>query len=189
MQSPEFICLLRLSALGDVTHVVPLIRTLQKTWPRATLVWVVGKAEHRLLEGLRGVELIEYDKRSGLRGMLRLRETLSRVLGKRRRFDVLMQMQVSARANLLSLFIPSRIKIGYDKAKSKEAHSLVINRRIPRTGSRHVLDVIGSFCEPLGIQQTQVEWDFPLSAEAQKWAQAQWPVDNSKRPPRAVLTA
>ena len=30
---PESICLLRLSALGDVTHVVPLVRTLRAAWP------------------------------------------------------------------------------------------------------------------------------------------------------------
>ena len=68
-QTPLSICLLRLSALGDVTHVVPLVRTLQAAWPKVALTWVIGKGEHRLLEGLPGVDFIEYDKKAGLAGM------------------------------------------------------------------------------------------------------------------------
>jgi len=40
-----------------------------------------------------------------------------------------------------------------------------------------VLDAIGSFCEPLGLLQTQVAWDLPIRAEARDWARAQWPDD------------
>ena len=63
------LCLLRLSALGDVTHVVPLVRTLQQARPGIELHWVIDKAGHRLLEGLPGVAFHVYDKKSGLAGM------------------------------------------------------------------------------------------------------------------------
>ena len=39
---PESLCLLRLSALGDATHVVPLVRTLQRAWPATRLAWIIG---------------------------------------------------------------------------------------------------------------------------------------------------
>lgn len=167
------ICLLRLSALGDVTHVVPLVRTLREGFPRATLHWVIGKGERRLLEGLEGVEFIEYDKRSGLAGMRGLRRGLDG-----RRFDALLQMQVAARANLLSAFVPARRRIGYDRARSKDGHGLFINERIPDRPGIHVLDALGSFCEPLGLRQTRVRWDLPVPDEARAWARAQWPADH-----------
>lgn len=167
------LCLLRLSALGDVTHVVPLIRTLRTAWPQARLSWVIGKAERRLLEGLEGVEFLEYDKKSGLAGMRELR----RQLRDRPRFDALLQMQVAARANLLSAFLPARRRIGYDRSRSKDLHGLFINERIPDRPGIHVLDAIGSFCEPLGLRQTQVRWDLPVPDEAREWARAQWPDD------------
>jgi heptosyltransferase I len=169
---PASICLLRLSALGDVTHVVPLLRTLRAAWPEVALTWVIGRGEHRLLEGLPGVEFIEYDKRSGVAGMLALRRRLAG-----RRFDALLQMQVAARANLLSGFIPARRRIGYDRARSKDLHGLFVNERIPDRPGIHVLDAIGSFCEPLGLRQTEVAWDLPVPAEAHAWARAQWPDD------------
>ena len=73
---PDSICLLRLSALGDVVHVLPLVRTLQRAWPDTALTWVIGKAEHKLLEGLPGVEFVVFDKASGLAGMRAMRQAL-----------------------------------------------------------------------------------------------------------------
>lgn len=176
-RAPSSICLLRLSALGDVTHVVPLVRTLRRAWPQASLTWIIGKAERRLLDGLEGVTFIEYDKSSGLGGMRSLRQALRAHGG---RFDVLLQMQVAARANLLSAFVPARRRIGYDRSRSKDLHGLFVDERIPDRPGIHVLDAIGSFCEPLGLRQSRVEWDLPVPADAHAWARAQWPGDGMR---------
>ncbi|ALN90678.1 glycosyltransferase 9 family protein [Lysobacter gummosus] len=93
------------------------------------------------------------------------------------RFDVLLQMQVAARANLLSAFIPAERRVGYDRSRSKDLHGLFVNERIPDRPGIHVLDAIGSFCEPLGLRQTEVIWDLPVPEEAREWARAQWPLD------------
>ena len=169
---PESACLLRLSALGDVTHVLPLVHTLQRAWPGMPIAWVIGRGEHRLLEGLPGVEFVEYDKRSGVAGMLALRRGLAG-----RRFDALLQLQVAARANLLSGFIPAQRRIGYDRERSRDLHGFFVGERIPARRGRHVLDTIGSFCEPLGLVQDRVEWHLPVPADAHAWARAQWPDD------------
>jgi heptosyltransferase I len=175
-QTPLSICLLRLSALGDVTHVVPLVRTLQAAWPQVALTWVIGKGEHRLLEGLPGVTFVEYDKKSGFAGMRALRaRLLEHVEGGR--FDALLQMQVAARANLLSAFVPAARRIGYDRTRSKDLHGLFINERIADRPGIHVLDAIGSFCEPLGLEQARVLWDLPVPDAAREWADAQWVED------------
>jgi heptosyltransferase I len=168
---PRSICLLRLSALGDVTHVVPLVRTLQRAWPQVALTWIIGKGEHRLLDGLPGVEFVEYDKRSGLAGMRALRRELHG------RFDALLQMQVALRANLLSAFVPAIRRIGYDRARAKDLHGAFVNERIPVRPGVHVLDAIGSFCEPLGLLQKDVVWDLPVPDDARAWARAQWADD------------
>ncbi|WP_374011836.1 glycosyltransferase family 9 protein [Pseudoxanthomonas koreensis] len=168
------ICLLRLSALGDVTHVVPLVRTLQRAWPDAPLHWIIDPAGHRLLEGLDGVAFHVYDKRTGLAGMRALRRTLPDG-----GFDVLLHLQVAARANLLSAFVPARRRVGYDRARSRDLHGLFVNTRIPARAGTHVLDAIGSFCEPLGLRQEQVTWNLPVPQAAHDWAHAQWPDDGA----------
>ncbi|WMJ68044.1 glycosyltransferase family 9 protein [Stenotrophomonas sp. 24(2023)] len=169
------LCLLRLSALGDVTHVVPLVRTLQTARPDTPIHWVIDKVGQKLLDGLPGVVFHAYDKKSGLAGMRALRASLPAG-----RFEALLQMQVALRANVLSAFIPAQRRIGYDRARSKDLHGLFINERIADRPGIHVLDAIGSFCEPLGLRQTTVSWDMATPAEAHHWARAQW--DDDGRP-------
>jgi heptosyltransferase I len=166
---PEHLCLLRLSALGDATHVVPLVRTIQRAWPSTRLTWIIGKGERLLLDGLEGVEFIVYDKKTGFAGMRALWKQL-----RGRRFDALLQMQLALRANVLSLGIPATLRIGYDPARSKEGHGLCINRRID-AGGHHVLDVLGKFVEPLGLQQDRVEWRLPVPEAARAWAEDHLP--------------
>lgn len=167
---PASICLLRTSALGDVTHAVPLLRTLQAAWPQTRLTWIVGKLEHKLVGDIEGVEFVVFDKNAGWDSYRTVRSVLAG-----RRFDVLLHMQVALRANLLSLGVRAERRIGYDRARSKDLHGLFVNERIPARGGEHVLDAIGSFAEPLGLKQTQVHWNIPIPLDAREWAAAQWP--------------
>jgi len=166
------LCLLRLSALGDVTHVVPLVRTLQAARPDTPIHWIIDKVGHKLLDGLPGVVFHAYDKKTGMAGVKALRHQLPPG-----RFEALLQMQVAFRANLLSAFIPAERRIGYDRSRSKDLHGLFINERIPDRPGIHVLDAIGSFCEPLGLRQDTVSWDLAVPPAAFEWAAAQWEDD------------
>ena len=150
---------------------VPLIRTLHRAWPDVPISWILGKGEARLMEGLEDVELIVFDKGAGARGVSALRKALAG-----RRFEVLLQMQLALRANLLSALVRADRRIGYDLARSKEGHSLFINERI-RAGGHHVLDAFAKFCEPLGLTQDRVEWDLPVPEAARAWAAEQLPGD------------
>ncbi len=170
MSTPDSLCLLRLSALGDVTHAVPLVRTLQRAWPDTRLSWIIGKFEQRLVGDIEGVEFIAFDKRGGWRAMRDLRRRLAG-----RRFDVLLHLQVALRANLLAGLVPADLKIGYDRARSKDLHGLFVDRRIAASHGQHVLDAFGSFIEPLGLRQTDVRWDIPVADADRAFAESVLP--------------
>jgi heptosyltransferase I len=163
------LCILRLSALGDATHVVPLIRTLQKNLPDCRITWILGKGEAKLMHGLEDVELIAFDKNAGMAGVRELSRTL-----RGRRFDVLLQMQLALRANLISAVIRADRRIGYDRKRAKEGHGLFVNEHI-RHDKHRVLDVFGLFAEPLGFRQTEVTWNLPVPEADRAWALRQWP--------------
>jgi heptosyltransferase I len=169
---PVSLCLLRTSALGDVTHVVPLVRTLQQHWPRTRLTWLIGKLEQRLVGDLPGVEFIVFDKQAGRAAY---RDVHAKLAG--RTFDALLHMQVALRSNLLSLAVKAPLRLGYDRARAKDLHGLFVNCRIPARDGEHVLDAMASFLEPLGLKQTQVRWDIPIPDEAQAFAQTHLPGD------------
>lgn len=167
---PAGVCLLRTSALGDVTHVVPLVRTLQRAWPQTRLTWIIGKLENKLVGDIPGVEFVVFDKSNGLAGFRALRAHLAG-----HRFDVLLHLQVALRANLVSAFVRAPLRIGYDRARSKDLHGLFINRRIAERTGQHVLDAMGSFVEPLGLHQSEVRWDIPIPDQAHEFAQRHLP--------------
>lgn len=163
------VCLVRLSALGDVTHMLPIVHALREQAPGTRITWVVGGNEARLLGTLPGVELIIHDKRTGLGGWVALRRTLAD-----RHFDALLLMQMSLRASLLSTAIKARVRIGFDRARSREGHALFCNQRIA-AGGDHVIDVFGRFLPQLGVQLRDIQWHLPVSESARQWAQAQLP--------------
>lgn len=174
------ICLLRTSALGDVTHVVPLVRSLQQGLPQARLTWVVGKLERKLVGDIDGVEFVSFDKARGLAGWRDVQRAL-----RGRSFDALLHLQVALRANLLSRALHARLRIGYDHARSRDLHGLFVNERIPARHGQHVLDAIGSFANLLGVRRQQVRWDIPVPDDDREWAARQWP----DGPPTLLINA
>lgn len=171
---PETLCIFRLSALGDATHTVPVVRAIQDHWPQTRISWIIGKLERRLLADLEkgedGVEFIEFDKRGGWSAMRQLRASLAS-----RRFDVLLQMQVAARANLLSLAVRSPVRLGWDDARSRDGHRWFVNRQVPAAPLQHQVQGFLSFARTLGLPADTPRWDLPVSSTARAWVSEQLP--------------
>lgn len=166
------ICILRLSAIGDVTHVIPVVLSLQEQLPGVKITWVIGKIEAKLVGDLPGVEFIIFDKKAGREGYAQLRSQM-----KGRKFNALLHMQVAFRSNLAAACIPAKLKIGYDKVRSKDLHSLFINRRIAPAAQQHVRDCLASFLEPLGLKSAPPRWQIPLAESDHEFARAHLATD------------
>lgn len=159
---PETLCLLRLSALGDITHVLPTLRTLQKHWPQTKITWIIGKSEYPLVKAIDNVNFILFDKSAGFASYLKLKKQLSDYLG-RNSFDVLLHMQLSLRASMASVFIPARIKLGFDKARAKDMQAMFCNQQItPASTRQHVLDSFLEFPRYFGLKPVMA-WQLPVS--------------------------
>lgn len=158
---PRHIAVLRLSALGDVCNLVPTVRALQRQWPDARITWIIGKAEYSLLAGLSGVEFVVYDKASGLAGMRRLWRELGDT-----RFDVLLHMQQALRASVLSLGLKAKVRVGYDKARAKDAQHWFTHRQLALHPRAHVLESFLDFARLLGVEDLSLSWDLPVPETA-----------------------
>ncbi|MBM4191546.1 MAG: glycosyltransferase family 9 protein [Gammaproteobacteria bacterium] len=165
IKPPESVCLLRLSAIGDTCHVVPLLRSLQRAWPGTRFTWIIGQAELQLMTLLSGVEFITVGKRAGFAGLKTLRAAL-----RRRQFDLMLHLQLSVRASVIAALVPARIKLGFDRARARELQWLVTNARIAPRSREHVLDSFLGFAESAGVRQRVLEWNLPLPDDAIKYA-------------------
>ena len=122
---PRHICLIRLSAIGDTCHAVPLVRALQRTWPEVRITWIIGRVEAKLMSLLPDIEFLTVDKRHFAAEMARLRSQLAG-----RRFDVLLHLHVSFRASLISTLVRAPVKLGFDRARARDFQWLFTNLRI-----------------------------------------------------------
>lgn len=156
---------MRLSAIGDTCHAVPLIRALERTWPEAQITWIIGRVEARLISLLPRIELLTVDKRHFAAELWRLRRELAP-----RHFDVLLHMHVSFRASLVSTAVRAPLRLGFDRARARDFQWLFTNRRIAPRRREHVLDSFWGFAEALGIEDRRLEWKLPLPEEALEYA-------------------
>ncbi|MCO7223883.1 glycosyltransferase family 9 protein [Pleionea sp. CnH1-48] len=171
--APSSLCVLRLSAIGDVCHAVSAVQAIQRHYPTAKITWIVGKIEAQMLQGLQGVELIVFDKSQGWRAFQALRKQL-----KGRRFDVLLHMQLALRANLAAGCIPADRKIGFARQRSKELHSWFVSDHIDSEQGFHVLDGFRDFTRAIGVPDTPPQWDMPISDDDLQWAGSILPQSN-----------
>jgi heptosyltransferase I len=165
---PEALCLIRLSAIGDTCHTVPVVRAIQRAWPATRLTWIIGKAEHSLMRGLHGVEFVVLDKGRGLRGYAAVRRELGG-----RRFDALLHMHASARANLVSLLVKAPIRLGFDKARARDHQWLFTNRKLTPRPQRHVMDGLFEFLDALGVPYGEPRWNIPVDDRDALFAEQQ----------------
>lgn len=139
--------MLRLSALGDVCNAIATARALRRRYPESQLTWIVDRSAYSLVSGLDGIEFIVFDKRAGLRAFLDLRRALGR-----RRFDVLLHMQVSARANLAAAMVRAERRIGFDPGRAREGHGLVTREPIPAIQFQHQAEGLHAFARVLDAE-------------------------------------
>lgn len=157
---PSHLCIIRLSAIGDTCHTVPVVRAIQDAWPGTRITWIIGRVEHGLMRGLDGVDFAVLDKSLGWRGYLRLRRELHG-----RRFPVVLHMHASARANLASLAVSAPVKIGFDRARARDFQYYFCNRHVPARERQHVMDGLFEFAAALGIERGPPRWDIPVGEE------------------------
>jgi len=185
--APASICIVRLSALGDVVMVLPLIKMLRRNWPAARITWIVGRDALPLVAPLantatatadnnnvtannNAVEIIPIEKPRRPADYLALRRQF-----KNRDFDALLCLQASWRANLIYPCIRARRKIGYSPDRAKDLHALFTRERIPPAPPRsHIIDGFFQFAETLGAARDASDyaapWGLAIAPEARAWA-------------------
>ncbi|QYJ93694.1 glycosyltransferase family 9 protein [Shewanella spartinae] len=165
LQTAHSLCLLRLSAIGDVCHAVAMVQAIQRQYPDLKITWVIGKVEYLLLKHLPDVEFVIFDKSQGWRSYVNLRKAL-----KGRRFDLLLHMQVALRATIASLVISAKVRLGFDRARAKEGQWLVTNRRVEPLSTPHVLEGFMGFAKAVGVTDLKPKWEIPVPAADTEFA-------------------
>jgi heptosyltransferase I len=161
---PEELCIVMLSALGDAVHVLPVVNALKRAWPGTRITWVVQPVAYRLMRDHPAVDrFVVFQRRKGPGAWRSFRDT-GREL-RDRRFDLLLALQVYAKAGVLTALARADIKLGFDRGRARDLNWLVTNERIQPHPVQHVQDQYFEFVEHLGVDPEPVEWRVPISGE------------------------
>jgi heptosyltransferase-1 len=158
MDAPRSIVLVKLSAIGDVLHGVPVAVALKRAFPAARIGWVV---EGRAADVLAGHPAIDHLFRLP-RGWLK---SLTAVQSLRRqlrdfRADIAIDMQGLLKSGIATWLSGASLRIGHARPESREGAWLAYNLTVPSTAA-HVVDRNCDLLEPLGVRVTTPAFDMP----------------------------
>lgn len=160
--SSRRIGIVMMSAIGDAVHVLPVVTALKRYEPSCHIAWVLQPGPASLVRGHPLVdEIIVFDKRRRVRALLDARRALAA-----QSLDLLIDLQVYAKASLVTALASAPVKLGFDRARARDLNWLVTTRRIPPHAPQHVQDQYFEFLAALGVPAEPVVWDLgPWPAE------------------------
>jgi len=172
----ERILIIKLGAVGDVVHTLPVLETLRDRFPEAHLGWAVEEPAQPILDGnpaLDDLILLERKRMRGASGVAYFRDWIRDL--RRRKFDTVLDPHNLFKSGLIAFASGARSRIGFKKFR--EGNFLFMNRRVesaPR--HRHAVEKYLSLLDPLGIRETDWSIRFPivLSARDEEWADGYW---------------
>ena len=159
--------ILRLSAIGDVIHAMPLAMGLRRALPEARITWVVQPSAAPLLDGHPAVdETLVYPRRGGPGELWRF---LRRLWGCR--FDATVDPQGNVKSGAMGLLSGAALRAGLHVRDCKEWFNALLNNRHARP-ARGVHGVDRAWCagEALGVGSGPDEWGLRARpAERDRW--------------------
>ena len=143
-----------MSAVGDSVHVLPVVTALKRHAPAMRVTWVLQPGPASLVRGHPDVdEIVPFHYGTGWRGYAQLRRALAT-----KHFDFVLALQVSLKSGLVTAFTKAPVKLGFDRARARDANWLFTTHRIPAAPRQHVQDQYFEFLAHLGVPHAPVSW-------------------------------
>jgi len=144
-----------MSAVGDAVHVLPVINAIKRHNPGSRITWVLQPGPAALVRGHRSVDdIVLFDRTRGLGAFSdTVRELRSR------EFDLLIDLQVYFKAGVITALSGARRRLGFDRARARDANWLFTTEMIPANPVQHVQDQFFELLWALNIDPEPVEWD------------------------------
>jgi heptosyltransferase I len=154
----ERFLIIRTSSLGDIIHTLPALAVLRKHRPQAQIRWVVGRKGREILDWAAGLDGLVVTDEPGWIKILRDREQTT------------LDFQGLLKSGLIALESRARVRVGFHKKNLREPLArFFYNRQAPEfSESEHVIRKNIHLLQPLGIQDTMLEFPLRVPEERRK---------------------
>lgn len=157
------ILIIKLGAIGDVIHSLPVLSTLRACLPKVHLSWAVEEKAAPVLKGNPDLdELILLErKRLGGPSAFHYFPRWFRIL-RAKRFDCTLDLHNLFKTGIIAYASGAPLRVGF--WKFREGNFIFMNRWVrPLLQYRHAVEKYLSLLEPLGIHEAQWVRCFPLT--------------------------
>ncbi len=156
------VLIVRLSAIGDVIHGLPVLCALKEHFPEAMTAWVVEGRTAELLEGHPALDRLITVPRKWLKSwstIRRLRRELRAL-----EFDITLDLQCLTKSAIAARLSGAPRRIGFDGVDGRELSRWLNNERVLPTRT-HVIERNLELLAPLGIERPIARFDLPERTE------------------------
>ncbi|MFV2069792.1 MAG: glycosyltransferase family 9 protein [Pirellulales bacterium] len=178
------ILIVRLTAIGDVIHGMPLLCALRNRFPHAHLAWVTEGRSGDLLDGHGALDALIRIERKWLKSPRQVVDLRRRL--KRERFDVTIDIQGLTKSAVAARLTGAPHRVGFAGRDGREL-SRYLNNCLVLPASTHVIDRGLELLQPLGIEHPRVDFQVPESATAARSVEQWLTASNCKKPFAVVI--
>ena len=173
INKPKKILIVRLSAIGDVVHVLPALRSLRSNFPDSKIAWLVEDRAKDIITDHPDIdEVIVFPRRKWQQEILKpnkIVDTLSDILSfyktlRKDYYDVVIDFQGNLKSGIMTLITRSENRIGFGKGHCKEFNYLFTKYRIYPSGKKiHKIDKNLTLLSGLNIDTNYQRPELPIS--------------------------
>jgi heptosyltransferase I len=172
-RKPEKILVVRLSAIGDVVHVLPALRSLRSNFPESKITWLVEDRACDILTDHPDIdEVIVYPRKRWQREILKINKSLNTISDilffykklRKEHYDLVIDFQGNLKSGIINLITGSENTIGFGKGYCKEFNYLSTQyHAYPPRKKMHRIEKNLSLLKELGIKSRFQRPRLPVS--------------------------
>jgi len=163
------VVLVRLSAIGDVIHTLPVACALREAFPQTQIAWVVEDRAAPLLAGHPAIDELVQVPRGFLKSPPRVWQLRRRL--RQWRAEVAIDVQSLTKSAVVAWLSGARCRIGFARPCGRELSPWLNSVRV-RPRATHVVQQYLELLEPLGITAPRVQFNLPELPEEGEAAEA-----------------
>jgi len=163
--TPQRILIVLLGAIGDVTRALPLLTRLRRVYREAHIAWAVEPTAAPLLDAHPALNEVLLYRRT--RGPVAFLPFLCDI--RRRRFDLVLDLQRHAKSGLVSWWSGAPLRLGFHRKNTKEGNWLFNTHTIaPVPDFSLKLRQYLAFADALNLPDDGVHFDLRLREEEEQ---------------------
>lgn len=178
-KNPVNILIIRLSAIGDVVHVLPALRSLRSHFPESKISWLVEDKASDILTDYPDIDdVIVFPRKKWQGEILKTKKTLnilSDILSfykklRKEQYDLVIDFQGNLKSGIMNLITGSANRIGFGRGYCKEFNYLSTQYQSYPPGKKmHRIKKNLSLLKDLGIENKFQRPELPVSKAEEEY--------------------